>query len=105
MLQKGVDVRLPMAANTEERKDEQKSITVAVKRDSTTFVNGIQKPSAGELVTDIKERLQDVAEGSRKVFLKADQELPYSEVMKVMDLCREAGVEELALITEPKVQG
>jgi biopolymer transport protein ExbD len=25
--------------------------------------------------------------------------------MKVMDLCREAGVEELALIAEQKVQG
>ena len=39
------------------------------------------------------------------IYLKADQELPYSEVMKVMDLCREAGVEEVALIAERKVQG
>ena len=39
------------------------------------------------------------------VFLKADTELPYSEVMKVMDLLREAGVEEIALIAEPQVEG
>ena len=50
-------------------------------------------------------RLQDLPEGQRMVFLKADEGLPYSEVMKVMDLCREAGVEEVALIAERAVQG
>jgi len=39
------------------------------------------------------------------VYLKADEGLPYSEVMKVMDLLREAGVEDLALIAESRVQG
>jgi biopolymer transport protein TolR len=105
MLQKGVDVRLPLAANTKERKDEQKSITVAVKRDKTTFVNGIKKDTPADLVTDIKTRLEDISEGNRMVFLKADNELPYSDVMDVMDLCREAGVEEVALIAEARVQG
>ena len=105
MLQKGVDVRLPLAANTKERKDEQKSITVAVKRDKTTFVNGIKKDTPADLVTDIKTRLEDISEGNRMVFLKADNELPYSDVMEVMDLCREAGVEEVALIAEARVQG
>jgi biopolymer transport protein ExbD len=38
------------------------------------------------------------------IFLKADRELAYSEVMKVMDLCREAGVEEVALIADRRVQ-
>jgi biopolymer transport protein ExbD len=38
-------------------------------------------------------------------FLKADIKIEYGEVMKVMDACREAGVEEIALISEPKVEG
>ncbi len=105
MLQKGVDVKLPMAANTKERKDEQKSITVAVKKDTTVFVNGIKKDTPADLVTDIKGRLEEISEGNRMVFLKADSELAYSEVMKVMDLCRDAGVEEVALIAEVRVQG
>ena len=32
MLQKGVDVKLPLAGNTKERKDEPKTITVAIRR-------------------------------------------------------------------------
>jgi len=104
MLQKGIDVRLPIASNTAERKDEPKTITVAIRRDSTTYVNGIvvNKP---EMVPQVKERLDEAPEGSKMVFLKADSELPYSEVMKVMDDLREAGVEEIALIAEPRAQG
>lgn len=104
MLQKGVDVRLPVASNTADRKDEQKTITVAIRRDATTYLNGIvvNRP---EMVPQVKERLEEAPEGSKIVFLKADSELPYSEVMKVMDDLREAGVEEIALIAEPRAQG
>jgi biopolymer transport protein ExbD len=105
MLQKGVDVVLPQAGNTKERKDEPKSIMVAIKKDSTTYLSGKKLDNQAELLPQVKERLQDLPEGSRMAYLKADDALPYSEVMKVMDLLREAGVEEVALIAEPKVQG
>jgi len=105
MLQKGVDVRLPQAGNTKERKDEPKSIVVAVKKDMTTYLGSAKLENQAELLPQVKERLQDLPEGARLIYLKADEGLPYSEVMKVMDLCREAGVEEVALISERKVQG
>jgi biopolymer transport protein TolR len=105
MLQKGVDVKLPQARNTKERKDEPKAIVVAVKKDTTTYFGSTKLASQSELGPQVKERLQDLPEGSRMIFLKADEQLPYSEVMKVMDICREAGVEEIALISERKVQG
>ena len=102
MLQKGVDVKLPLAGNTKERKDEPKTITVAVKKDSTTFLGGKKLDNQADLVPQLKERLEDMPEGGKIIYLKADQELAYSEVMKVMDLAREAGVEEIALIAEPR---
>jgi len=105
MLQKGIDVKLPQAGNTKERKDEHKAIVVAIKKDSTTYLGGAKLENQAELLPQVKERLQDLPEGARIIYLKADDALPYSEVMKVMDLCREAGVEEVALIAERKVQG
>lgn len=105
MLQKGVDVKLPQAGNTKERKDEPRMIVVAVKKDTTTYFGTTKLDSQDELLPQIKERLQDLPEGARIIFLKADEQLPYSEVMKVMDICREAGVEEVALIAERTVQG
>jgi biopolymer transport protein ExbD len=103
MLQKGVDVKLPQAGNTKEKKDDPKSITVALRKDLTLYLRGI-RIDASELTPQVKELLQDTGEGGKIVYLKADEELPYSEVMKVMDLCREAGVEEIALIAERKMQ-
>lgn len=105
MLQKGVDVKLPVAANTKERKDEPKTITVAVRKDSQVYLGTARIDNQADLVPQLKERLEDVPEGAKIIFLKADEGLAYSEVMKVMDLCREAGVEEVALIAERRVQG
>jgi biopolymer transport protein ExbD len=86
MLQKGVDVRLPAAGNTKERNDS-KTIEVAIRKDSSTFLKGLRLDKQQELVPKLKEALEERAD------------------MKVMDLCREAGVEEVALIAEQKVQG
>jgi biopolymer transport protein ExbD len=105
LLQRGVDVKLPQASNTKERKDEPKSIVVAVKKDKTIYFGTQKLDDQNQLQPLIKDRLQDLPEGQRMMYLKADDALPYSEVMKVMDLCREAGVEEVALIAERKVQG
>jgi len=105
MLQKGVDVKLPIAGNTNEKKDQQKTIVVAVRKDTSTFLKGIKLERQEDLVPQIREALEELPDTERIVYLKADAELPYAEVMKVMDLCREAGVEEVALIAEQKVQG
>jgi biopolymer transport protein ExbD len=102
MLQKGVDVRLPVANRTKERKDEPKTITVAIKKDGLTYLGGTPLQDRSTLIPEVKTRLEELAEGSKIVYLKADQELEYTEVMKVMDLLREAGVEEIALIAEAR---
>jgi biopolymer transport protein ExbD len=107
MLQKGVDVKLPVASNTDERKDEPKSITVAVKNDATftTYLNGLKFDNRADIIPPLKEKLEAFDEGDKMVFLKADSDLPYAEVMKVMDILRENGVEQIALIAERKVEG
>ena len=63
MLQKGVDVKLPLAGNTKERKDEPKTITVAIKKDATTFLGGIKLDKQTDLVPQLKEKLEDAARG------------------------------------------
>ena len=45
-----------------------------------------------------------MAEGTRMIYLKADEELPYSEVMKVMDLAARRESKRVALIAEPRVE-
>jgi biopolymer transport protein TolR len=104
MISKGVDVKLPSAGNTKERKEEGKAITVAIKRDTTMYLGAARMDTPADLVQQLKGKLEDLPDASKMIFLKADQELAYSQVMKVMDLCREAGVEEISLIAEKKMQ-
>jgi len=105
LLAKGIDVKLPVAGNTQDRKDDSGMITVALRLDLTTYLNGVPLQDQSQLLPLVQELLQEVPEGERLIYLKGDEGLEYGEIMKVMDLCREAGVEEIALIAEPEVQG
>lgn len=103
MLQKGIDVKLPMAGNTKERKDEPKTIMVAVKKDGTVYLNQVKvNDPDSELTNLIRERLEEVQD--KVIYLKGDEGIEYGKIMAVMDLVRAGGVEEVALIAEPKVQ-
>ncbi|HEX9638990.1 MAG TPA: biopolymer transporter ExbD [Acidobacteriota bacterium] len=48
-------------------------------------------------------RLRDVFEqrgGKKVLFLNADDSVPYGQVVQVMDICRTAGAETIAVVTE-----
>ena len=105
MISKGVDVTLPKAANTAEKKSDSQAVEVAIRKDTALFLGGVRVEGPNELRDKIKQRIEDLPEGGKIIQLKADIELPYAEVMKVMDLVRQAGVEEVALIAEKKVEG
>ena len=87
LLQKGVNVRLPIADNTVEKPDTQEQTVVHV--DATRRVLRQQRPGrAGEL----RDRIDDALEEKKEkiVFLKADADAPYGAVMDMMDKLREA---------------
>jgi biopolymer transport protein TolR len=99
LLQKGVNVRLPVAENTTEKPSTQEQTVVHVDAQKGLYVNNIQV-SESEAVDRIKAALEEKAE--RVVYLKADTDAPYSAIMSMMDKLREAGIENVALITESK---
>ncbi len=99
LLQKGVDVKLPVAEYPSDHPDNESVITVAVKRDRTISLDMI--PIAkNELQAKVQEKFASRAE--KLLFLKADEELEYGAVLEVMDICRDGGAEEIGLITDVK---
>lgn len=97
LLQKGVNVKLPIADNTTEKPDTQEQTVVHVDAQKNLYVNNIQVSEA-EAVDRIKYALEEKAE--RVVYLKGDTDAPYASIMNMMDKLREAGIENVALITE-----
>ena len=76
MLQKGVDVKLPIAGNTKERKDEPKTITVAIKqgrhdlpeRHQARQPGGPHAPAQGAARGPARRREGRLPEGRRRAW-------------------------------------
>ena len=99
LLQQGVAVKLPVAANTTDKPETQDQTVVAIGKNKELYVNA--KPvTEGELATRINEILENKKE--KIVLIKADEEVEYSAVMAAMDQLRQAGIEDIGLITEQK---
>jgi biopolymer transport protein TolR len=101
LLQKGVDVQLPTASNVAEKPDTQQQIVLHVTADKRFFVMNKEVREA-DVVDRIKYALEEAKE--KVVYLKADQDAPYSAVMEMMDKMREAQIENVGLITEQRRQ-
>jgi biopolymer transport protein TolR len=100
MLQKGVDVKLPTAANTTDKPETQGQTVVAIGADRRVFLNTVQvRPD------DLTQRVTEIFENKtdKIIIIKADEDVEYSAVMSTMDALRAAGVEDMGLITEKKV--
>jgi biopolymer transport protein TolR len=99
LLQQGVNVKLPVAANTTDKPEVQGQTVVAISKDKSMFVNAKQVPES-EMASKVNEILENQKE--KVVLIKADEEVEYSAVMAAMDQLRQAGVEDIGLITDPK---
>lgn len=99
LLQKGVNVQLPIADNTGDKPETQDQTVVHVDAQQQLYVNNLPYSEA-EVVDRIRFALEEKTE--RIVYLKGDTEAPYSAIMKMMDKLREAGIENVALITETR---
>jgi biopolymer transport protein TolR len=99
MLQQGVAVRLPTAVNTVDKPETQEQTVLAISKDKSLFLNA--KPvTEGEMATRLNEILENKKE--KIVLIKADEEVEYGAVMQAMDQLRNAGIEDIGLITERK---
>ena len=99
LLQKGADVRLPLAANTAEKPETQDQTVVAVDRSDRFFVNGL--PVRKE---ELRQKVEEILENKKEriVLIKADVDAKYAAVMDLMDELRASGIEDMGLITDPK---
>ena len=103
LLQKGVDVRLPVATNSAEKPETQDQTVLAVTADGRLWLNAVMVPD-----DQLGQRLSDIFEdkaGQKIVIIKADEDAEYSRVMDAMDSLRANGIEDMGLITERKTGG
>jgi biopolymer transport protein ExbD len=96
MLHQGVPVTLPLAAHGVPKPDTQDQTVVHVDARGQVFL-GTREVAA----TDLSRAVLDLhaTRSSPEVIIKADEDAQYSVVMAVMDALRDAGIEDMGLIT------
>jgi biopolymer transport protein TolR len=96
LLQQGIDVNLPRAKGRDLPPEER--ITLTIKKHGAIYMN--ENPVT---ITEMGNKLKAVSKLNPNVFLKADKDVPYGFVVEVMGEIKEAGIEKLGMVTEPKI--
>jgi biopolymer transport protein TolR len=97
ILQQGVPVDLPkVSAGPLAGQEEQLVVNVA--KGGQFFLN--DTPMTAEQLTT-KLRAIAAARPDRQLYVRADQSVPYGQVMQVMGAVRDAGLVRVGLVTEP----
>ncbi len=99
MLQKGQAVELARTKNPIDMKeaDRDDAVLVTVTRDGKLYL-GQEKISVDALATKVNDLLASRLE--KKVFVKSDLRAKYGDVVQVVDTIRNAGVDQVGLLTE-----
>ncbi len=100
ILQQGVNINLPKVRSAALTGEEQQ-LVVAVNRGGQVYLN--DTPTS---LTELGPKLQAILKlrPDRQVYLRADQNVRYGEVMQVISTVKGAGVERLGMVTEPPAE-
>ena len=97
-LQGGLEVDLPKVAT--KGMDVREGLIISVRRGGTLAVGERTVPDG-----QFEDALKRARAAERPVYLKADQSVPYGEIVSLIARLRRAGVSQLGLVTQPAEEG
>jgi biopolymer transport protein TolR len=94
LIQMGMQVTLPKASANPI--DTKANVTVTVRKDATLYVDDKLVPLTA-LATELTGAMGN---GKTGVLIRADKDVSYGAVIKVLDTARKAGIQDVGLVTE-----
>lgn len=98
MMTQGIDVKLPESSAPAIPADEER-LVVTVTQEQKVYINDNEVG-----LKDLQTKLEAVTrnrQDHKGVFLRADEKIPYGYVMEVMGTIRQAGIDQIGMVTEP----
>ncbi len=97
MMMQGVDVALP-ETTSQPLAAKKENLIITINNQNQIFINNYKVE-----IDFLQEKLNKILEGrdSREVYLRADREISYGFVVRVMAEIKAAGVDKLGMVTEP----
>jgi len=99
MIQRGVDVKLPVAMRTNQISGERAFITVpaSYRQDHRVFL-GEESIRPEFLQERVRQKIETTAD--KKVYLRGDGSVEYRDLMEVFDKLKAAGVSDVGLVAK-----
>src|SRR5215210_4870580 len=99
MIQRGIDVNLPVARRAATVEGERLFVTVPItyKTDGLVYI-GQERVSASALPARLRERLQRATD--KHVYLQGDGSVQLQDLMTIIDRLKEAGVEQVGIVAK-----
>lgn len=110
MLTQGIRVDLPKAASETVESENREPVIVSVNRDGDYYLNISQQPelpiAEQALIVRVAAELELARENKEnlQVLVKGDQGVSYGKVVTAMSLLKQAGAEQVGLMTESATQ-
>lgn len=98
MLTQGVDVDLPKTQTVETLPEDSDHLVLSVKKDGSLFLDTYEV-TLDEMEKHIKRLVKDK---NKLLYLKADKDVAYGVVVKVMARVKAAGIEKLGVVADPE---
>jgi biopolymer transport protein TolR len=97
MMMQGVDVSLPKTTS-EPLSSKEDHIVITIDSNNRVYINDYHVT-----LDFLKEKLIKIFEGriDREIYLRADKEIPYGIVVRVMSEIKGAGIDKVGMVTEP----
>lgn len=97
MMMQGVDVALP-ETTSQPLAAKKENLIVTINKQNQIFINTYQVE-----IDFLQDKLNKILEGrdTREVYLRADRDISYGFVVRVMAEIKAAGVDKLGMVTEP----
>ena len=96
IIQSGIEINVPKTRTVKELTQER--IQVIIDREQRLFLND-DPVNINELESRLKEKIKDPS--LAMIYLRADEEVPFGTIAKVMDRAKIAGVENISVVTQP----
>jgi biopolymer transport protein ExbD len=97
LVQMGIDIKLPEVQAESKGGQDPNIIVLTVKKNDQVEIQ--RNPLELRMLLEELRRLY-AARQDKTIFIRADAKIPFSKVMEVLDICKGAGVETLAIIPE-----
>ncbi len=96
VIQSGIEVAVPKTRTVREITEER--IIISIDRAQRVYL-GNDPININEIPKKLREKIRDPR--GHPIYLRADENVPFGAFATVMDACKQAGIADVSIVTEP----